>query len=80
VSYETNKRWRLKYPKKRNLQKKRYYKKSTVGAKNSRTQWIAKEMDSIIAFDRPHDMVLAKELKRSVQAIQIKRSRIKARE
>ncbi len=56
---------------------KRYYKKSILGAINSKNKWTAKEEDSILVPDRPNDMVLAKKLGRSVQAIQIKRSRIK---
>ncbi len=79
MSYAANKKWRLRYPDRRNSQKKRYYKKTAVGAKNSRIKWTTKEIDSIIASNKPRDTVLAKKLGRSVEAIQVKRSKIKAR-
>ena len=79
MSYEVNKRWRLTHRKGRNQQRRKNYQK-TAGAENSKSEWTAKDEDLITASNRPHDMVLAQKLGRSVQAIQIKRSRIRTPE
>lgn len=77
MSYEVNKRWRLTHRKGRNQQRRKNYQK-TAKARNSRLAWKTKDVNIIMASDKPCDTVLAQELGRSVQAIQGKRAKIKA--
>lgn len=73
--YEYNKTWRSKHPEKRYEGKKRYYKK-TQNAKNRRNIWKKWEIERILEKDTC-DHNLSKELGRSVEAIQIKRCKLK---
>ena len=79
--YKWNKAWRYKYPAKRHQSSRRYYRKhreNPANRRNSRAAWKPKEIALIIAPKHPPDPVLAKKLGRSVQAIQLKRMRVRA--
>lgn len=68
--------WRKRHPEKRNIERKRYYEKHRVNSVNRRNagqEWTLFEKKRITAVDRPPDPVLARELGRSVQAIQTQR-------
>jgi hypothetical protein len=77
VSYADNKRWRKRNPKKRYLQEIRYYQRSNQNPPSSRDRWTGSDMTIIIASNRPCDRVLARKLGRSMQAIQVKRCRVR---
>lgn len=74
MSYIHNKKWRLKNIPKRNEQRKRYYAKSSKEAYNNRRLWNYEDLKEII-LHRFSDRILSTVLGRSVQAIQIRRSR-----
>jgi len=74
--YEYNKRWRIKNPLARNVQRQRYYHKHSSGPKGG-DDWTLKDEQIILDPNRPCDVILSQNLGRSVRAIQIKRSRIK---
>ena len=79
-SYLATKRWRLRNPEKRYRQKKSYYARhrdTFEEGRNARTEWTLTEMNRITAPDRPVDTILARELGRSVQAIQVARNKLK---
>lgn len=75
TNYEYNKEWRKRNPDKRGVDRKRYY-AQFQGAPNTRKPWTEAENLRVLAHDIP-DRELAKELGRSVQAIQVHRGRIK---
>jgi hypothetical protein len=78
-SYVYNKAWRLKHPKERYSQKKRYYRKHRETPKNLANggqEWTLAQIKLITAPERSPDAIIAKEIGKSVQAIHIKRSRI----
>jgi hypothetical protein len=60
----------------RKEQKERYYAKKRVGSINSGSRWTIKEIKMILE-KKLSDSELHKILKRTVQSIQIKRSRLK---
>lgn len=70
--------WRINNRDKRNEQKKRNYERGGTYIPNYRMKWTAEMEREIMAQNRPHDRVLALKLGRSVQAIQVKRARIKS--
>lgn len=70
------KAWRLANPKTRNRQRKTHYAK-TRDAANRGQEWTNAEMEAITADDRPADKILSGNLGRSVQAIQVKRAKIR---
>lgn len=77
--YVYMKRWRQRYPEKRKASTRRYYAKHREAPENQlnrRKWWTADEVALITAPNRPSDPILAKQLGRSVQAIQVKRGRI----
>jgi len=74
MGYKDNKKWRLKHPEERNKQRKRYY-KQFQNAKNSRKRWSPEDIDEVL-FSHPCDRDLSHEIGRSVQAIQVKRSKL----
>lgn len=74
-SYEATLRWRLKNPDKRNEQKKRNY-RQTQGQQRTRRVWTEEEERQILATPRETDATLAKRIGRSVQAIQLRRSKL----
>lgn len=79
--YQWNKAWRYRHPAKRQAGKGRYYQKhrdTLENSRNARRWWTAPEIALITAPNRPPDSVLAKQLGRSVQAIQIKRGKVVA--
>lgn len=59
----------------RNSQRKRYYDKYNFNKEKHYKKWSTREIE-IIKFSNDPDVIIAKYLKRSVQAIQIKRCRI----
>jgi hypothetical protein len=69
--YKRNREWRLSHPEGRNLDRKRYYNKSSY-AKNYYRRWVWEEIQ-LILYSRLTDSKLSKILGRSVQSIQIKR-------
>lgn len=73
--YENKKNWRRKYPEKRNAERKKYYRK-TQNARKSGDIWTDVEILMVKKHAIP-DSELASKIGRSVQAIQIKRSRLK---
>jgi hypothetical protein len=78
-SYACHKAWRLKNPKKRNAERKKYYDKHRDNPQNSRRskkRWSKGEIERIISFDLSVDAIIAKEIGRSVEAIQVKRSKL----
>jgi hypothetical protein len=75
MSYADNKKWRDRNRPAYEAGKKRYYAQFRDGATNSGKEWTTAELEAITAPDRPSDRELAKELGRSVQAIQVARGR-----
>ena len=73
--HKYGKRWRTNNPLKRNEMRKKNYAATRKGAVNSKRLWSGEEIIKIFSPDRPCDRVLANQLGRSVQAIQIKRSK-----
>jgi hypothetical protein len=69
--------WRHANRQRFNQQKKENYARGRGNVSNERQGWMIHEDDMIIDPLRPCDRRLAKELGRSVQAIQIRRSRLK---
>lgn len=63
----------------KNRHRKASYAKGREYTINGKCQWTVEDMDKVLKHDKP-DRELAKEIGRSVQAIQIMRSRIKAQE
>lgn len=75
--YQYNKKWLSSHPDKRNAGRKRYYEK-TQNAINSRLSY-SKEEDALILAHEISDTELSKQIGRSVQGIQIRRSRLKGK-
>lgn len=75
--YEINKRWRKKYPHKRQASTARYYAK-TQNAKFGYTPWLSKD-DEMVLKHEVCDMELHRILGRSVAAIQHRRHILKKR-
>jgi len=76
MSYEINKRWRLRHPQKRNEGKKRNYATTSFGNANHRHHYTDHEDDLVL--DPPGtDRELHKLIGRSVQSIQVRRSKLK---
>ena len=73
--YKYHKKWRLVHTAQRNAERKRYYKKFQ-NAKDGGKRWEQWEIKMILAKEH-NDRTLSKILSRSIQAIQVKRSRIK---
>jgi len=73
-NYKYNKKWRLSHPETRYAGKKRYYAKSREKAVRKRAKWQKWEIDLILQ-KITSDRELAKTLGRSVEAIQIKRTK-----
>ncbi len=74
-SYATNKKWRKENPEKRYKEKSLYYRRTRVGCKNKNKPWKPLERRLIAASWRPSDRVLGHFLGRSIQAIQVMRSK-----
>lgn len=75
--YAHNKTWRKRNPVTWQAGKTRYYKQFEPGAHNSHQRYTTREDDMILSKKYP-DRVIAKKIKRSVKAIQVRRSRLKA--
>ena len=75
ADWHVTRAWRRANPEKWNEMKKRNYAKGRRFARGNYRPWLETEIELI--FDMSYrDIDLAKKLKRSVQAIQIKRCRI----
>jgi hypothetical protein len=75
-------KWRREHPQERNRQRSEYYRRFQNGDEYSRHAgkvWATEEIALIITPDRPSDPILARKLGRSVQAIQNKRLKSRAR-
>lgn len=77
-NYQRKKKWRKKYPEKRAAERKKNYEKGRKFDKNTRASWTSEHEGMITAADRLPDRELAKNLGRSVQAIQVRRTRVLA--
>ena len=75
-SYEKNKRWRKRNPETWQTSKSRYYKQFEADAFNAYQRYATREDNMIISKKYP-DRIIAKKIKRSVKAIQIRRLRLK---
>ena len=75
-SYKSNKLWRKNHNETWQAGKARYYKQFEDGAYNSRQRYTTQEDDMIIN-KKYIDRVIAKKIKRTVKAIQIRRTRLK---
>lgn len=75
-TYEANKRWRLNNPKKWAAQKKRNYEQGKPHTAKLRRPWSEDDDHIITSLCRPEDRELAKQLNRSVQSIQGRRSKL----
>jgi hypothetical protein len=74
--YRRTKDWRRKNPEKYNVLKKKNYSSTRKNARNRKQAWDLSDITTIMAPDRPCDRELSKLIGRSVQAIQVMRSRI----
>jgi hypothetical protein len=75
---ESNYRWRENNPAAWQNSKKQYYKKSAKKAFASRRKWTPDEIQRVTDHNRPCDRVLAKELGRSMKAVQQMRGRARS--
>lgn len=75
--YKRNKLWRKRNPAIWQAGKQRYYKQFESDAYNSRQRYTTQE-NNMIADKIYPDRVIAKKIKRTVKAIQVKRRRLKA--
>ena len=78
-SYAANKRWRLTHPAKRQEGKKRNYASSATNNANNYQHYTPRE-DTLILTSPLTDRELHRVIGRSVQAIQIRRSKLKKSE
>lgn len=83
--YDYNKRWRLQNPAKRYEDKKRYHERCReriYGDPNKvvRRVWTSREINAIITENRPCDRAISESLGRTIQAVQVKRSKLKLAE
>lgn len=72
--YKHNKNWRHTHPEGWNAQKKAYYARAKGDDVNGKRKWTQEEIDLIMRHDIS-DRELTKTLGRSMQAIQVKRSK-----
>jgi hypothetical protein len=63
-----------------NEQKKRNYARGKGDVRKEKSGWMIYEDEMILSPRRPCDRELARELERSVQAIQVRRSRLRKKE
>ena len=73
--YEINKRWRKKHNDIWQIQKKRYYDKTIKTSFNKYQKWTQEQID-IILKHKNTDTNIARQIGKSVKAIQIKRGRM----
>lgn len=78
MSYKHNKAWRLRNTDKRNAERKRNYHKHP-GLYLAGAKWTVEDSDFVLAATAP-DRALHVLLGRSVQAIQIRRCKLRKRE
>jgi hypothetical protein len=70
----TTKRWREEHPEAKAAERLRYYRQFQKNNRRKWKRWTEKEDEKITARKRPPDSKLSKQLGRSVQAIQQRRS------
>lgn len=75
MTYEQQKRWRLRYPDKRSAMRRRNYQRGMRDARRGYQPWTQEEDIKVLAHSVT-DRELARDIGRSVQAIQIRRSRL----
>lgn len=75
MGYEDVKKWRRRNPEKMRKYMRDYYAKTSC-ASRSHVRWDEDEKEKVWKHDKP-DSELAREIDRSVKAIQLMRSRIK---
>ena len=78
--YENNKRWRKKHPQKHREERSRYKEHGRRFASATRRLWSEQEDTAILEEVRPSDRALAQQLRRSIDAIQIRRVRLRHRQ
>lgn len=76
INYEYHKKWRKKNPDKRNAERKRNYRRTQFANRNQGQRY-DQDHDWLILNSPFTDRELHKIIGRSVQAIQIRRSRLK---
>ena len=74
-AYAQVKQWRKNNPEKWLAMKRRNYKRGRIHTINIRRRWCSEEVDLILKSTLP-DFRLARLITRSVQAIQVKRSKV----
>ena len=79
MSSESKKKWKKANPEKTKLSRKRNYAVTQRNARNYREAWTIEHMRMIMARDML-DRDLSRIIGRSVQAIQLKRCKLKAKE
>ncbi len=72
-------KWKKKHPAEVNEQKKKNYAQTRSNAVNKRNRWTLKEIDEILTSPLT-DRELSTKLGRSVQAIQLKRTKCKRKQ
>jgi|SRR5579863_2689811 len=78
TTYARTKRWRAKHPEVKAAERLRYYRQFQKNDKRKGKRWTEAEDKKITARNAPADSKLSARLGRSVQAIQQRRSALKA--
>lgn len=76
MAYEHTKSWKKRNPEKRNAQRRKNYKSTAAGNIREGSKWIQEEDRLLINFDMS-DRYLHSIIGRSVQAIQLRRHKLK---
>lgn len=76
LRYQKYKQWRLANTEIRNKARRTYYEKHRINKINSRSLWSPTDLDRVLAHSIP-DVLLSQQIHRSVEAIQIRRSKLK---
>ncbi|MFA7254216.1 MAG: hypothetical protein WC107_06735 [Patescibacteria group bacterium] len=71
--------WKKRHPDRRNALRKANYRSTVKNARNSHKPWEPEEDSAIIAANRPRDRELSALIGRSVQAIQVRRTKLLGR-
>lgn len=74
ATYERKKQWREKHPEVKAAERLRYYRQFQKNNKRKGLRWTEQEDKKITARNAPADSILSRQLGRSVQAIQQRRS------
>jgi hypothetical protein len=76
TTYERTKRWREKHPEVKAAERLRYYRQFQKNKRRKGKRWTEEEDQKITARNKRADSILSRQLGRSVQAIQQRRSSI----